>query len=205
MGSMADSALFETSAAAFVRLLERIRDDQWALPALGEWDVRGLAGHTSRAILTVEAYLAAPEPAEATVADALAYYGALAGNIGDPVAVARRGVEAGAALGDRPAVVAAEALRRASARLAPQPPGRLVAVGPHALSLDEYLRTRVLELVVHSVDLSRATGVPHGLPGPAVEAACALAGSLAARSGRAEEFLMAVSGRERLPTGFSVV
>ena len=85
---------------------------------------------------------------------------------------------------ERPAVVAAEALRRASARLAAQPPGRLVAVGPHALSLDEYLRTRVLELVVHSVDLSRATGVPHGLPGPAVEAACALAGSLAARSWR---------------------
>lgn len=202
---MADSALFETSAAAFVRLLSRIGDDQWTLPGLGDWDVRGLAGHTSRAILTVETYLAAEEPAGATVPDALAYYAALAGNVGDPAAVARRGVEAGAALGDRPEETARDALRRATALLAEQRPGRLVAIGPHAIALDEYLRTRVLELVVHTIDLSRATGVPHELPAPAVEASCALTGALAARGGRAEEFLMAVTGRERLAAGFSVV
>ncbi|MBO0983327.1 maleylpyruvate isomerase family mycothiol-dependent enzyme [Rathayibacter sp. SD072] len=202
---MADSALFETSAAAFVLLLSRIGDDQWALPGLGDWDVRGLAGHTSRAILTVETYLGAEEPAEATVPDALAYYAAFAGNVADPAAVARRGVEAGTALGDRPEETARNALRRATALLAEQRPGRLVAIGPHAIALDEYLRTRVLELVVHTIDLSRATGVPHELPAPAVEASCALTGSLAARGGRAEEFLMAVTGRERLATGFSVV
>ncbi|QHC54340.1 hypothetical protein EV639_103206 [Rathayibacter tanaceti] len=99
----------------------------------------------------------------------------------------------------------AEAAGRASALIAAQPPGRLVAVGEHAIELAEYLRTRVLELVVHGFDLARATGVPHGLPAEAVEATCALAGGLAARAGRAEEFLMAVSGRERLSAGFSVL
>jgi hypothetical protein len=34
--------------------------DRWDAPGLGEWDVRALVGHTSRAMLTVEAYLAKP-------------------------------------------------------------------------------------------------------------------------------------------------
>ena len=30
--------------------------ERWEQPALGEWSVRDLVGHTSRALLTVEAY-----------------------------------------------------------------------------------------------------------------------------------------------------
>ncbi|MWV48383.1 hypothetical protein GRS96_03710 [Rathayibacter sp. VKM Ac-2803] len=179
--------------------------DQWAQPGLGEWDVRGLAGHTARAILTVETYLLAEPPARRTIDDAPAYYRALAGTVADPTQVARRGVEAGVRLGDAPAEVVAQDLARATALLAAQPRDRLVAIGAHALELREYLRTRVLELVVHTLDLSRATGIPHGLPAEAVEASCALAGALAARAGRAEELLMALGGREQLAAGFSVV
>ncbi|WP_367882232.1 maleylpyruvate isomerase N-terminal domain-containing protein [Rathayibacter oskolensis] len=61
MWSMDSAAMFETSATAFLRLLERIGDDQWTDPGLGDWDVRGLAGHTARAILTVETYLRADD------------------------------------------------------------------------------------------------------------------------------------------------
>ncbi|MWV59125.1 maleylpyruvate isomerase N-terminal domain-containing protein [Rathayibacter sp. VKM Ac-2754] len=200
---MDSAAMFESSATAFLRLLERIGEDQWAQPGLGEWDVRGLAGHTARAILTVETYLLAEAPGRCTIDDAPGYYRALAAT--DPLQVARRGVEAGARLGDAPAEVVAHDLARATVLLAAQPRDRLVAIGSHALELREYLRTRVLELVVHTLDLSRATGIPHGLPAEAVEASCALAGALAARAGRAEELLMALSGREQLAAGFSVV
>ena len=34
--------------------------DRWEEPGLGEWDVSSLVGHTSRALLTVEAYLEQP-------------------------------------------------------------------------------------------------------------------------------------------------
>lgn len=196
---------FESTALAFLDLVGRIGDDQWELPGLGVWDVRGLTGHASRAISTVEAYLAADEPGERTIADAPAYYAALAGGRADPDAVARRGVEAGAALGERPAEAVAEAITRATALVARQRPGRLVAVAGHAIELSEYLRTRVLELVVHTLDLSRATGLVADLPADAVEATCALAGALAARADRGEELLLALTGRERLGEGFTVV
>ncbi|PPH46473.1 mycothiol maleylpyruvate isomerase [Rathayibacter sp. AY1C9] len=202
---MSIAALFESAAAALIGLLAQVREDQWEQPGLGVWDVRGLAGHASRAVLTVEAYLLAPEPPEPTIEDALDYYAALAGNVADPAAVARRGVEAGLLLGDRPAQALAEAAGRAVELVAAQRPGRLVAVGGHAIELDEYLRTRLLELVVHTLDLSRATGIPHVLPAEAVEACIALTGGLAARAGRGEELLLALSGREPLAAGFSVV
>lgn len=205
MGTTDGPAVFEAAAIAFADLVGRIGDDQWTAPGLGVWDVRGLTGHAARAILTVETYLLAAEPGAVTVADAPAYYGALAGGRADPAEVARRGVEAGAALGDDPAGAVTEAIRRASALVALQRPGRLVGVAGHAIELGEYLRTRVLELVVHTLDLSRATGLPHALPPVALEEACALTGALAARSGRAEELLLALTGRERLAEGFSVV
>ncbi|WKK72959.1 maleylpyruvate isomerase N-terminal domain-containing protein [Rathayibacter oskolensis] len=108
-------------------------------------------------------------------------------------------------LGDAPGAAVAEALERATALVAEQPRGRLVSIGGHGIELDEYLRTRVLELVVHTIDLSRATGIPHTLPPRPWRRAALLEGALAARAGRAEELLMALSGRERLAEGFSVV
>lgn len=205
MWAVDSAVMFEASARAFHDLVRRIGDEQWDRPGLGEWDVRGLVGHTARAILTVETYLSAEEPVERTVPDAVAYYRALAGTRADPVEVAHRGVEAGRALGDRPADAIDEAIDRACALVARQRRGRLVEVAGHGIELNEYLRTRVLELVVHTIDLSRATGVVPALPAEAVEATCALAGALAARDGRAEELLMALTGRERLAEGFSVV
>ena len=74
--------MFDASARAFLDLLARVDDDRWELPGLGVWDVRGLAGHAARAILTVETYLLAEEPALSTIPYAPSYYGALAGGRG---------------------------------------------------------------------------------------------------------------------------
>jgi len=84
--------------------------DRWDRPGLGEWDVRALVGHTSRALLTVESYLARPAPA-ADVASAADYFRTTRAAAAQPAVVAR-GRDAGTALGsDPPAAVAQLAAR----------------------------------------------------------------------------------------------
>ena len=68
---MSNAALFSSAAGSYLELLGDIRDDQWDLPGLGVWTVRDLAGHTARAILTVENYLGQEEPGEATIGSAV--------------------------------------------------------------------------------------------------------------------------------------
>ena len=51
---------YESAAGLFVNTVEQVRPTQWEQPGLGIWTVRDLVGHTSRALLTVEMYLAKP-------------------------------------------------------------------------------------------------------------------------------------------------
>jgi uncharacterized protein (TIGR03083 family) len=198
-------ASFEGAARAFLELLGRIRPEQWERPGLGVWSVRSLAGHTARAITSVDEYLTAPEPASVDWADSESYYLGVAGVV-DADAVAARGVTAGEALGDDPAAAVSPVLDRVLAALAAQPEARIVSVvGGRSIPLTGYLPTRTLELVVHTMDLSRATGIPHALPAAAVEAVTGLAGRIAARRGDGERVLLALTGRSPLPEGFSVV
>jgi hypothetical protein len=97
-------------------------------------------------------------------------------------------------------------LGRALSALDAQPTTRLVSViGGRAILLTEYLRTRELELVVHTIDLSRATGIAHALPVAAVSDTAALAARLAVLKGSGDDLLLALTGRVALPEGFSVV
>ena len=200
-----NTALFLSSAAAFVRLLGEIRNEQWSEHGLGSWSVRSLAGHAARAILTVENYLAQEEPGDVTIATAEAYYSTVYLSFTDDVAVAARGVEAGEWLGDDPVAQVSDALTRATAAIESQPANRIVSIGGMGIRLSEYLRTRVFELVVHTIDLSRATGLPHRLPESALEDAVTLAAAVAARRGSGETLLLALTGRAPLAEDFSVV
>ena len=202
---MTNTALFLSSATALVHLLGEIRDEQWSEPGLGSWTVRSLAGHTARAILTVENYLLQEEPGDVTIATAEAYYSTAYLTFTDDAAVAARGVEAGEWLGENPVAQVSAALVRATAAIESQPSNRIVSIGGMGIRLPEYLRTRVFELVVHTIDLSRATGLPHTLPESAVEDAVTLAAAVASRRGSGEEVLLALTGRQQLPEGFSVV
>jgi uncharacterized protein (TIGR03083 family) len=200
-----NTALFLSSATAFVHLLGEIRDEQWSAPGLGSWNVRSLAGHTARAILTVENYLDQEEPGDVTIATAEAYYTTVYLSFTDDAAVAARGVEAGEWLGENPVAQVSAALARATAAIRSQPANRIVSIGGMGIRLGEYLRTRVFELVAHTIDLSRATGLPHTLPPSAVEDAVTLAAAVASRRGSGENLLLALTGRAPLAEGFSVV
>src|SRR6478752_4956543 len=97
-----DSRLaFRDAAQWFVRTVSRVDDDQWTRPALGEWDVRALVGHTSRSFLTVETYL--DRPASTVDVTSPADYFRASRSMAAGPAVAERGREAGAALGSDPA------------------------------------------------------------------------------------------------------
>ena len=125
--------------------------EQLALPTrLGEWTVRELAAHVTTAVETVSRNLERDEPAKAelTLLQWPFATAARAAGIDDDT---RRLAEANPDL---------EALfARTEERLthALQAPGaRLLAARTGAIALDDYLVTRLVELVVHTDDLNAA-------------------------------------------------
>ena len=205
MVPVSNAILFARSGDAFLELLGAIDDDQWQLPGLGSWSVRSLAGHTARAILTVESYLAQEEPGDVTIASAQEYYSTVYRQFTDDVAVEARGVEAGLWLGGDPVSQVRSALARSLSLVESQPANRIVSIGGMGILLSEYLRTRVFELVVHTIDLARATGVAHSLPPQTIADAAALAAAVAVQRGSGEQLLLALTARMELPEGFSVL
>ncbi|HWU46411.1 MAG TPA: maleylpyruvate isomerase N-terminal domain-containing protein [Humibacter sp.] len=208
---MAVVSLYVGTARSFARAVAEIPADAWESPGLGEWNVRALVGHAARALDTVLDYVSLPEPEEATLPTAESYLAALTAEScdlstgADPAAITARGVAAGAALGEQPAASVDSKVHAVGLLLTNQSPGRLVAVRGGSIPLEEYLRTRVFELVVHTLDLTRATRIRADFPSGAVLEAARLAAGAAAVTGRGEEVLLALTGRGSLPHGFSVV
>jgi uncharacterized protein (TIGR03083 family) len=177
--------------------------DRWHRPGLGEWDVRALVGHTSRSLLTVEAYLARPADAVG-IGSAVEYFRATSA-IAAGAGVAERGREAGAALGPAPAAAVAEIARRVVALVGSTDGGELVTTIAGGMRLADYLPTRTFELAVHTADLATALGVPADVPATAAAEALRLVADLAVAGGRAGPLLLAATGRPALPQGFSVL
>ena len=96
---------FADATAWFVRTTTLV-GDRWGRPGLGEWDVRALVGHTSRSLLTVEAYLERPA-GSVGIRSAADYVRATRAIAAGPE-VAARGRQAGVALGPDPAAAVAQ-------------------------------------------------------------------------------------------------
>lgn len=194
-----------TAAAHAVRdTVAQIPDDAWDGPGLGDWNLRDLVGHASRSLVTVIDYLARPVPDEA-LASAAAYYAAIADGDFDAAAVTERGRQAGRDLGEDPgarfAALVEEAVRAAEAA----DPDLVVHTIAGGMRVAAYLPTRTFELCVHGLDIAAATGLGIDLPQAPLEEASALAAVIAAQRGSGPTVLMALTGRQELPTGFSVV
>jgi hypothetical protein len=194
---------FAEAAKAFADLVRRIPPDAWDGPGLGEWDLRSLVGHTSRSLITVETYLGQPADLE-TVPSAAAYYAAIAGV--DPAAVAGRGREAGRALGDDPVAAIHALVPRVLAIVERAGNPLITTAAGGGMRLRAYLPTRTLELVVHGLDIAAVAGLPAPDYSDAVlSEVCELAAHAAVLQGRGVELILALTGRKRLPDGFSVV
>jgi hypothetical protein len=147
--------------------------------ALAEFSVRGLAGHLRRAMTMVEAYLdqaapdAGPDTDDATVS-AAAYFATVLPADRDldsefHRAIRQRGIETAPERPDDFSLVWAESAGNLITRLEQEPADRLVQVfGGVVLTLDEYLATRLVELVVHADDLAVSLDVAPALLSPVI-------------------------------------
>jgi uncharacterized protein (TIGR03083 family) len=202
---MTSTTDFETAAHSFLDLVAEVKPAQWNEPALGVWDVRSLVGHTARAILLVEQYLLAEPAPEVTTPDAEAYYVQVFTEYTDNEAIAARGVEAGKALNENSGAEFEAALSRALTLVTTNGPDRIVAIGTIGIPLGEYLRTRVFELVVHGMDIAKATNQRHGIPSEIIANVADLAARVAVRKGSGEDILFALTGRRPLPPRYSIL
>jgi hypothetical protein len=180
---------------------------QWdGQSALAEFTVRGLAGHLVRAVGSTEAYLDRDEPPADHVIDAARYYRKAVGpsdvvDLASPLhqSIRQRGEDAAAAGHEALVADFAVMLDRMAQRLDAEPPGRRVRVYQDlVLSLDQYLVTRLIELLVHIDDLCVSVGVDTpGLPADAADAAVATLVGVARLNHGDLAVLRALTRRER--------
>ena len=179
-------------------------DGRWDEPALGEWTVRDLVGHTSRALVTIETYLGRPAN-EVMITSPADYFRLILSTAGAPAAVAQRGRDAGVALGEDPASAVAEIAERVLARVRAESGGVLLTTPVGGMRLADYLPTRTFELTVHTCDLATALGAPLEVPPAAATESIEVLGSLASSRQLAGSLLLAATGRQPLPAGFSII
>ena len=167
--------------AAYLATLDRAPDVLAAPEIAAAWDddsvlreftVRGLAGHVARAGTLVESYLDAGFPEQTRdVTDAAEYYllAAVSSDVDDAMNTGIRERGESVAEAGHAAVVEMVQTARESlvARLAGEPADtRIAVIAGMVLPLDEYLVTRIVELVVHTDDLAVSVGIPTPEPDP---------------------------------------
>jgi len=201
---------YRSAAVAYADIVSRLPADRWDSPALGDWTLRELVGHTaSSALRQVPEVLGNPAP-EVLVATAEGYFafgrGVPANVLETAVAASDEDARAtGESLGDDPATVIGELAGRATHALAAAGDDDIVATPVGGMRVRDWLPTRTFELVVHGLDAAAAGGVPHGLALEAVADATTLATRLAVALGEGDALLRALTGRGELPPKFTVL
>jgi hypothetical protein len=196
----------EQAYVAAARWFEKVAGEVtvWDDPGLGEWSLRDLVGHTSRALLTVETYLATPATA-IEVESSAEYFRIAMASLGDPAAVSQRGRDAGAALGEHPAEAVTAIVERVLPLIEAGAPGFVLQTPVGGMRLVDYLPTRTFELTVHTCDIAAALGRPIDPPPAAAATTLRLLGELAAGGNSAGQVMLALTGRGSLPAGFTVL
>jgi hypothetical protein len=190
----------ESSIELFLEAAESFADLTARLPAdlvgagLGDWDLRTLVGHTSRAVLTVTTYLDQPRDT-VEVPSAAAYFLATGSGPSDGDAVTERAVQAGVALGEDPAGAVRRAVEDVADRLSSADPDSVIATIAGGMRVRDYLPTRTFELVVHGLDIASATDAHWTPPADAVVAAARLATDIALAQGHGAAVLRCLTGR----------
>lgn len=195
-GAIADA--FGSSARWLGALATAVGPDDWDRPGLGTWDVRSLLGHAARALVTVEDYVA--RPADRIDTPTTLDYLLMAGQA-DSAAIAARGVTAGRQLGDQPAAHVAELVARVSELVAITEPDALLSTIAGGMTLEAYLPSRTVELVVHGCDLAAAIGADVDPPAEAAASVARLLTEAYLATGRAATFCLALAGRPVDPPG----
>lgn len=203
----------DTATVACTFLADPAVAGRWDAPsALARFRVRGLAGHLAGQLIQVPSVLDAAPPDTAPIS-LLDHYARSTWTDGDLDSELNTGIrDSGEQLAaDGVAALTARtgaALGELRERLPVEPADRSIQLpwGPWALSLDDFLATRVLELVVHCDDLAVSVGLPGpALPTPAVETVLDLLCRMAAHRHGPTAVLRTLSRAERAPTGIAAM
>ncbi|GIF63013.1 hypothetical protein Ais01nite_10480 [Asanoa ishikariensis] len=210
---MHSEAYLDAAAIAVDLLADPAVADRWPEPsALAELSVGGLAGHLGRQVHMMVEILSAPH-ADQPPRDLMAHYGEspwLGKDIDTPANVGIRAQSDAFAAAGHPDMV--ETLRtdlvalRGTLPAVPADTSVLLPWTGWALTLDDLLLTRMMELTVHSDDLAVSVGVPTPEFPPAVlRPVLGLLTDLAvARHGQVA-IVRALSRRERAPETISAL
>ena len=194
---------FRESIQQFVEVVERVPSDTWDRPGLGEWSIRELVGHVVGVIdgVVADTGHAAPMAAEG----AAAYYVEAMSSPRVHEEVAERARTRAASFGDSQVEAARAVVARTLDAVDALDDAALVTTNVGPVRLVDYLPTRVLEIVIHSMDVSLAAGVPVETSREALTVTLALLSDIAVEHGDGIALAMALSGRRSLPEGFNVL
>jgi uncharacterized protein (TIGR03083 family) len=186
------AAAFADASGFLVEAVRLVPADSWDQPGIGTWTRLELAGHANRSHTLLAEYLLRPQPPQPPGSP---YFSA--------EAIAARGREAVADLGADPAAAIAAASASAIALVAATPPDAILGSPAGTMPLRRYLPSRIAELTIHGLDITGALGADLAPPAAALQQSLAFVAALAARrDGTAA--LLALTGRGRLPAGYSV-
>jgi len=196
------SAFIDASQLAIDLIASDAVAKHWSSPsALTGYDVAGLSGHFGRGLGTPLIYLAEPAPPEDDVITPGQYFASVDSDDGDLHTAIRARGQAAAAAGQGELVAELDrTLNTLRNRLDDEPFDRRVPVfGGYVMFLDEYLVTRLVELLVHGDDLAVSVGVPPlDWPGEATDLVLATLVETAAIKHGSSALITALSRRERV-------
>jgi uncharacterized protein (TIGR03083 family) len=161
---------FREAAHWWRSLVGGIDDHQWEQAGVGEWTVRELVAHGARAFKTVADYVEGETKDPTPIATAAEYFRIVLAEQTPHVHIATRArTDAGAESDWLGATDRAWAAADLVVTNVPADTAMHLFVGE--MPLDQYLATRVVELVVHGTDLAVAIALPSPPPRAAARVA----------------------------------
>ncbi|MGW5560152.1 maleylpyruvate isomerase N-terminal domain-containing protein [Micromonospora sp. NPDC003944] len=204
-------AFLDAAETAAVLLREPILAERWSTPsALADFSTAGLALHLAYQVThTVTFLAAAPGQSAISVLEHFAGNTWVTSGVGsaDNIGIRHRSEQAAASTtaADLADMVDA-ALTELRAVVPAQPLDRIVNLGDWGLRVDDFLLTRVMELVVHIDDLAVSLNLPTpSMPVAAAEATIHLLSSLAAWRHGSLDLIRALARQERAPTSIAAL
>ena len=188
----------------FAGIVDSIDIDGLEAPALGEWCVRDLIGHTYRAFTTVLSYSASPTQ-QVDFERPVDYFLSLLSTDINHGQIAERGRAAGLEIIDNPKMMVRGFAMYVTNKLEELSDDHIVGTLAGGMRLIDYLPTRTFELIIHTMDLTKALGMESNPPERGLESTLQIVGQLALHRGHAPDLILASTGRHGLANGFTVL
>ena len=196
---------FAAATNMFEDTVRAIEEKQLSQSGLGEWTVLQLLAHTCRAFLTIEQTLSAVDEQSPLLPDTVTYFRvALDQNPAIHAQIAARPADTVPALGAQPLTGALTIASRGRAVVDATPDDASVAHFTGRMRFIDYLPSRIVELVLHTLDLQQATHQPLRAAPDALAITLSIVTALADRADPIA-LALAVTGRADLPHGFNLL